>query len=206
MSIFSPKTTDFIHLLREVSSEVSAIARLYGEFVDNFSDIETYAAKAKEIEHRADSKVHTIISELHKTFITPFDREDIYALAHQLDDLVDLIENVIKNVRLYHIEQKRQEMDKFKPLILQAAENLQAAVEFLEMKKTDGIKDHLIKIHQLEDEGDIIFAQGLSDLFKHEKNPIDLIRWKDMLQDLENIMDKFQEVSNIIEGIVVKNT
>lgn len=206
MSFFSPKTTDFIHLLKELSSEVNAIAHLYQEFLANFEKIDHYAEQAKEIEHRADSKVHNIINELNKTFITPFDREDIYALAHELDDLVDLIENVIKNIKLYNVKEKRHELEEFKKIIVKAAESLDHSIHSLEEKKTHLIKDHLVEIHKLEDEGDAIFARATQALFENEKDPINLIKWKDLIQDQENIMDKFQEVSNIIEGIIVKNS
>lgn len=206
MSFFAPKTTDFIHLLKELSSEVNAMSLLYGEFVDNFHEVEKYAKKAEEIEHRADTKVHNLIVELNKTFITPFDREDIYALAHQLDDLVDLIENVIKNVKLYNIKEKKKEVVEFKKIIVKAAEILDLSVQSLEEKKIHLIKDHLIAIHKLEDEGDEIFARAIQDLFANEKDPINLIKWKDLIQDQEDIMDKFQEVSNIMEGIIVKNS
>lgn len=206
MSFFAPKTTDFIHLLKELSSEVNAIAQMHGEFIDNFQDIEKYAVKAKDIEHRADQKVHNIINELNKTFITPFDREDIYALTHELDDLVDLIENVVKNIKLYGIKEKKKELVEFRDIIVKAAASLDTAVESLEQKKIPLIKDHLLEIHKLEDQGDEIFARAIQDLFANEKDPINLIKWKDLIQEQENIMDKFQEVSNIIEGIIVKNS
>lgn len=204
MSLFSPKTTDFIHLLKEVAVEIKAIAAIYKDFAGDFGRIDELTKMADEIEHKADQKVHDVINALHKTFITPFDREDIYALAHQMDDLVDIVENVIHNVSLYQIERPRPEMGKFAELIVKAAEALEHAVGCLEDKNPEKVKEYLLLIHKLEDEGDVVFFEAIKDLFKNEHDPIALIKWKDIIEELESVMDKFQEVSNIMEGMIVK--
>lgn len=206
MSIFSPKTTDFIHLLKEVTTEVKAVAGVYKDFVGDFGKLEEYTKKAADIEHAADQKVHDVINALHKTFITPFDREDIYALAHQLDDLVDIVENVIRNVGLYQITEARAAMGKFADLIVKAAEALDVATGCLEDKNTEKVMQLLLEIHKLEDEGDVVFFEAMKDLFQNEKDPIALIKWKDIIEELESVMDKFQEVSNIMEGMIVKSS
>lgn len=206
MSLFSPKTVDFIHLLKEVTTEIKAIAGVYKDFVGDFGKLAEYAKKADEIEHASDQKVHDVINALHKTFITPFDREDIYDLAHQMDDLVDIIENVIHNVSLYQISGARPEMAKFADLIVKAAAALDEATGCLEDKNTEKVMQLLLEIHKLEDEGDAVFFDAIKDLFQNEKDPIALIKWKDIIEELESVMDKFQEVSNIMEGMIVKSS
>ncbi len=206
MSLFSPKTVDFVHLLKEVTTEVKSIANVYKEFVGDFGKLEEYSKKASDIEHAADQKVHDVINALHKTFITPFDREDIYALAHQMDDLVDIIENVIRNVSLYQITEARPAMGQFAELIVKAAVALEEATGCLEDKNTEKVMQLLLEIHKLEDEGDVAFFEAMKTLFQSEKDPIALIKWKDIIEELESVMDKFQEVSNIMEGMIVKAT
>ncbi|MBP7819585.1 DUF47 domain-containing protein [Candidatus Gracilibacteria bacterium] len=204
MVFFAPKTTDFVHLLKEITNDISGMAGLFEQFVAKFGNNEDILAMAKDLEHQADAKVHNIICELNKTFITPFDREDIYALSHQLDDIADLIENVMINIHLFDIKEKNAVLDSFKVLINDAAKALNEAITALEDKKLTMIGDKLVAIHKLEDEGDLAFADAMKKLFREEKDPINLIKWKQIIEDLESIMDKFQEVSNIIEGIVVK--
>lgn len=204
MVFFAPKTTDFIHLLKEITDDIKTLADLFQDFTQNFHDVKTYRTKAAAIEQAADSKVHNIICELHKTFITQLDREDIYALAHQLDDIVDMIENIIIDIDLYNITEKRPVIDAFTPLIVEAADLLEKTVRSLDEKKTDNITGHLIALHKLEDQGDTIYADTISHLFRTETDPITLIKWKKITEELESTMDKFQELSNTIEGITVK--
>jgi hypothetical protein len=207
MKFFKPKKPDFFILFQEVSQNLTAIAALFQEFTKDFNHFESYAQKAKNIEHSADEKTHHIVERLNKTFITPFDREDIYLLAHELDDIVDLTENAIHNIYLYNITKKNPAMDEFAPLITQGAaytEKLIACME--EQKCSPELSEAKIAIHELEDKGDIIFAAAIARLFGEEKDPITVIKEKDILECLENIVDKYQKVSDIIESILVKSS
>lgn len=207
MRFFLPRENDFFTLFKKINSAQNEIAGLLKELSNNFSDGEEYQKRAKEIEHKADTVTHEIINKLNRTFITPFDREDIYLLANELDDIIDLIENVIHNIHVYDITEKRAEFDEFAILIVEAADKLdQLFTHFQELKKTDLLTKTKIQIHELEDKGDMIFCEALNSLFKTEKDPIALMKWKDILEDLEKVMDKYQRVSDIIEGIVVKTS
>lgn len=207
MNLFLPKEYAFADLFRELISLQKEEALLLKEFAINFNKYDYFSEKAKEIEHRADKKTHEIIDKLNKSFITPFDREDIYLLAHELDDIVDLIENVIHNINLYGIIDKRKEVIEFAKLISEASETLLELVNSIWSKKTEyKFNDLKIKIHTLEDESDFIFQQAISNLFQNEKDTILIIKWKDILENLENILDKYQKVSDIVEGIVVKSS
>lgn len=191
-------------MLWEITVDVKDIAQLYKELMSDFSNLAKFCEEAKELEHRADSKIHNIINELHQTFITQLEREDIYALAQQLDDAVDMIENIIKNLQLYGVSTKRPVLDKFTNLFVEGAEALETAIRGLDEKKMSGIHDKLVAIHKLEDQGDVVFAEAIQDLFKNERDPIELVKWKQIIEDLEGVMDKYQEISNIIGGITVK--
>jgi uncharacterized protein len=202
-----PKQNLFFILFKDVSTDLQNIAALLNDFSRNFSDFEGYAKKAKDIEHHADQKTHDIISGLNKTFITPFDREDIYLLAHDLDDIVDLTENVILNFHLYNIQSKIPALEAFAPLIVAAADNMEKMIVCLEKQKyTQELVNAKVYMHELEDKGDDVFDNSIRQLFASGKDPITVIKQKDILERLEKIMDKFQKVSDIIEGIIVKST
>lgn len=206
MSIFFPKQVIFFDLLKDLSSDLKDIAALFEEFAEHFQNFTSYSKKAKECEKKADLSTHKIIDKLNKTFITPFDREDIYLLAHNIDDIVDLIENVIHNIELYGLKQKVDAIEEFAPLILEAAHALDMLLDCLRKRDySDAFVNIKIKIHELEDKGDEIFGRAISKLFQEESDPIFVIKLKDILESLENVMDKYQTVSDIIEGIVVKS-
>jgi predicted phosphate transport protein (TIGR00153 family) len=204
---FLPKQDNFFILFRGVSSDLQNIVAVFREFSDEFSDFTSYSKKAKDIEHSADQKIHEIVSALNKTFITPFDREDIYMLASNLDDIVDLIENVMQNVYLFNIKEKIPAITAFTPLISAGADNIEKLMACLEKQKyTKELMDAKIYMHKLEDQGDEIFSNALKDLFADHHDPVEIIKLKDILERLERIMDKYQKVSDIIEGIIVKST
>lgn len=207
MGLFLPKQVAFFDLMVEVSDSLIDMVELLDEFSKDFKDFEKYSVRAKEIESQADQKTHEIIDQLNKTFITPIDREDIYLLAHELDDIVDLVESVIQNVRLYNVTNKIDAFGEFVPLIKSAGYYLkELLLAFQKQKYSEELLGIKIKIHELEDQADVIFAKAISKLFTEEKDPINVIKFKDILENMENTMDKFQKVADIIEGILVKST
>ncbi len=205
MSLFFPKQPEFFKDLHELNNHLQSMVKLFSEFVKEFSNFEQYSKQASDIEHLGDDKTHEIITKLNTSFITPIDREDIYLLAHQLDDIIDLVENVIHNVELYGVNKKFFGLEAFAPIMLKAGEEMGKMLAVMEkLKHTAELVEVKIRIHNLEDEADQIFAKAISQLFSTETNPITVIKTKDLLENLEQVMDKFQNVCNIIEGIVVK--
>ena len=208
MRFLLPKEPAFAEHFKKLNGYLKDIAEVFSEFSKNFDEVHTYAEKASAVESKADEVTHGIISELNKTFITPFDREDIHSLAHEMDDIVDLIENAIHNIDLYQVKSKNPAIDTFARLIVEASQNLDHLIQecFSEKKYTEKATSFIIKIHDLEDEGDSAFQQALKKLFSEEKDPLTVIKWKDLLENLEEIMDKFQSLSNTIESIIVKSS
>lgn len=207
MGLFLPKQVVFFDLLLGVTQNLIEMVELLDQFGKNFNNFEQYSARAKEIEHKADVRTHEIIDKLNKTFITPIDREDIYLLAHQLDDIIDIVENVICNVYLYKVTKKFNAIEKFIPVIKEAGFYLRDLLLCLKQQKyTDELVTVKIKIHALEDKADTFFAEAIGNLFVQEKDPIMIIKMKDILENLEAVMNKFQKVADIIEGIIVKST
>lgn len=207
MRFLFPKQPDFFDHFKELNSHIKDISVLFAEFADKFTDFEDYWSKAKDVEHKADSVTRSIIKELNDCFITPLDREDIYSLAERLDSIVDSIENAVQNICLYEIKERRPHVVEFSRLILSASENLDKLVHECFQKKinTKNINEWIVKIHDLEDEGDLVFQNAMKDIFKEIKDPIEIIKWKDIYEDLENIMDQFKKVSSSTVGVIVKS-
>lgn len=205
MKFFFPKQPVFFDLFLKLHGHLREIALLFQEFSATFDDFEEFSIRAKDIEHRADMVAHDIVSTLNTTFITPIDREDIYLLAHELDDIIDLIENAIHNVALYGIKNKKPVISEFARLIVEASSEVGKLIEHLSRQKyTREFNSIVVKIHGLEDQGDFAFQKAIQELFEKERDPLTVIKWKDIIEELENVMDKYQKVSDIIEGIAVK--
>jgi len=202
-----PKQPAFFNLFGKQSQEIHEIAKLFDELSreNNQTMLATYAPLAKETEHRADKVIQEIIRLLNASFITPFDREDIHALAGELDDIVDKVENVIHNIVIYKINPQHKFIAEFAKIILQDAQYLNQLISFLEKQKyTPQVRDLIVKIHNLEDDGDELFLKALSDLFSNGADPVTIIKLKDIAEDLEEVMDCFQTASISIENIFVK--
>lgn len=207
LSFLLPKQPFFLNLFAQQSQEVFRIAKLLNELsqADDKVDLSDFAVQAKEIEHRADSLIQEIIRRLNVTFITPFDREDIHTLAGELDDIVDKVENVIHNIVIYQVNPQQKFIAEFAKIILQDAQCLTQLINLLEKQKyTSQVRDFIVKIHNLEDDGDELFIKALSYLFSNGADPIAIIKLKDIAEDLEEVMDCFQTASISIENIFVK--
>jgi predicted phosphate transport protein (TIGR00153 family) len=208
MKFLLPKEPAFSENFLKMSATLTEITAVFQEFAVDFRDFESYWRKAKDIEHKADGVAHVIISLINKSFITPFDREDIYQLIHEFDDIIDLIENTLHSFYLYEVTAKKPFVDGFAELIGRATPVLNELIAevFKQQKYTESMWKHIRELHDLEDEGDVIYQQSLRTLFQEERDPIAVIKWKDILGTLEHIMDVFQNMSNTVEGIVVKGS
>jgi len=208
MKFFLPKEPAFAQHFNELSHCLSEITEVFCEFSKNFQSSAQYWEKAKQIEQKADQITHNVIKLLNQCFITPFDREDIYQLVHEIDDIIDLLENAIHNVYLYNLKEKKYFFDDFASYAREATErlNLLVAEIFKSQKYTPYIGELIRSIHELEDKGDLAYARSLQELFTEERDPVNIIKWKDILFILETIMDVYQRVSNTVEGIVVKSS
>jgi predicted phosphate transport protein (TIGR00153 family) len=208
MKFLLPKEPAFAEKFQRMSECLTEITAVFQEFVANYRDFDHYWHRSKEIEHKADTITHEIINLLNKSFITPFDREDIYQLIHEFDDVIDLLENTVHNIYLYEVPVKKSFVDDFSTLIAKASIALNTLIKelFKHQKYTDSIWKLICEIHNLEDEGDLVYHRELRNLLNGEKDPILVIKWKDILTTLERIMDVYQNISNTVEGIIVKTS
>lgn len=161
------------------------------------------AAEIKEVEHQCDFLTHEIIQRLNKTFVTPIDREDIHELAKTLDDVMDAIDNAAALIPLYRIDFIRPGARELTQVIIKQTDEIRAAVAALEQKK--GVLAHAIEINRLENDADRIHKHAIGQLFDEEKDPIAVIKWKEIYDILEEATDACEDVANLLENVVVKH-
>jgi predicted phosphate transport protein (TIGR00153 family) len=161
------------------------------------------ADEIREVEHKCDFLTHEIIQRLNRTFVTPIDREDIHALARSLDDVMDAIDASATLVRLYRLETVRFGARELAHIVSSCTREVRLALQALEQHK--GVATHGVEINRLENEADRAHQLAVSRLFDDESNPIAVIKWKEMLDFLEEATDRCEDVANVIEGVIVKN-
>ncbi len=181
--------------------------RAFLDMVENPTDLESRAERVKQIEHECDEITHAVVEGLHKTFITPIDRSDIYALITKMDDIMDFVEAAADRVALYEIGTMTKEVGDLARCLVSSAEHVLGAVSSIrDLGKPNGILQHCIEINRLENVADTILRSALARLFKEEKDPIAVIKWKEIYETLESATDRCEDVANIIEGVVLENS
>lgn len=161
------------------------------------------ADEIKEVEHKCDFITHEIIQRLHRTFVTPLDREDIHSLARHLDDVMDAIDASAAIVRLYQIDKVRPDARTLANLVATSCEQVVIAMKALERRH--GVAEPAVEINRLENEADRAHQNAVRRLFEEEQNPVAIIKWKEILDFLEAATDRCEDVANVLEGVVVKH-
>ncbi len=200
---FIPREEKFFDLFVEDAQNVLAGARLLEEMFRSYDQRERIASQLRDLERKGDGISHDIGQKLEKTFVTPFDREDIHQLISRLDDVLDFIEEVADTCILYKIEEPSEPALAQATIIVQQAEQIVRALE--KLKGFKGVGPHWIEIHRLENEGDRVARQAIAALFTNGTNPVEIIKWKDVYALLEDTIDSCEDVANVIERIVVKH-
>jgi len=170
------------------------------------SEREGTVNKIKELENKADSITHEIYTELNKTFVTPFDREDVHLLASTLDDVMDYIDGSAQRFLLYKIKKNSADIQRLTDVIYQAAIEIQRGVLLVaDMRRSEELQKILKKINQYENDADTIFDQAIAELFDREDDAIELIKTKEVLVNLETTTDKCEDVANVLETLFIKH-
>jgi predicted phosphate transport protein (TIGR00153 family) len=198
-----PRNEQFFVLFRKVADEIRAAAVLLEQMLASDPPDESKAHSIRDAEHRCDALTHDTIQRLHRTFITPFDREDLYALASALDDVMDAIDHAAQLFRLYRIREVRPGARELAHTVSSSAERIQQALDALEGRLP--VQPHAVEINRLENEADRAYQAAVVALFDHETDPITIIKWKEIFESLEFITDCCEDVANVIEGVVVKH-
>lgn len=199
-----PKDTSFFRMFSAMSENLIAGARTLTDLFADYRDVEWKIDSIRKIEREGDELTHAILTKLNQTFITPFDREDIYQLASQLDDVLDFIHTATTRILMYRITAPPPAAGELAKIILMQSEELQKAVSL--MQKNGNILAHCVEINRLENEADNVAQQAIASLFEHEKDPITLIKIKELIEFLERATDKAEDVANVLESVVLKNT
>ena len=181
--------------------------RAFLEMVEQPGNMETRAERVKQIEHECDEITHAVVEALHKTFITPIDRNDIYTLITKMDDIMDFVEAAADRLALYEIPKMTKEVGDLAHCLVESAEHVLGAVSSIrDLGKPNGILQHCIEINRLENVADGLLRSALARLFREEKDPIAVIKWKEIYETLESATDRCEDVANIIEGVVLENS
>jgi uncharacterized protein len=201
-----PKDEKFFEILEEAAENVHKGAVAFKELVANWSLTSDKIEYIRELEHEGDRMTHEVIDRLNRTFITPIDREDIHALATEIDDVIDIIQATMDRMQLYRIDKSSPILVQMVDVLVKATEAIGKAVKSLrDMKHTRRTLDFCIEINRLENEGDAILKTALGDLFSDRKDVLEIIKWKEVYEAAEFATDKCEDIANIIEGIIVKN-
>jgi len=174
--------------------------------VSSWDSIEERSVKISDLEHRGDSITHEIIALLHRTFVTPFDREDIAHLAQSMDDVADLIHSAADDMFLYHITEPTPQCTELAEIVLKGTVEIQKAVPLL--RRRSDLKDmlsHCVEINRLENIADRVYRQALAELFNDNNEAIHVIKWREIYQHLETATDRCEDVANVLEGVALKN-
>jgi predicted phosphate transport protein (TIGR00153 family) len=202
---FLPKDFDFFSLFEKQAEYAVEAANYLQELVAKDGLDEASLKKMHDIEHQGDEIAHAIIDQLNKTFITPFEREDIHALTKQLDDVIDMIYTIANRLRIYNITKADKNLLEFASVIQESVRCIASAIKGLRnTKNTKPVADSCIEINRLENVGDLMRDKAVEELFKTEKDPLMVIKLKDLYQDSEIVLDICEDVAHVIGSILVK--
>jgi uncharacterized protein len=199
-----PRDRTFFDLFIEAGENTLKASRLLDQMMATWPDSGDLSKQVVDAEHEGDRITHAIVQRLNSTFVTPIDREDIYGLATQMDDIVDYTEEAADFLGLYKIEAPMSQAQELTKVLVAACEQLAAGLEHLRDFKD--LDKYWIEIHRLENDGDRISRDAVASLFSNGIDPMVVIRWKDMFAVLENAIDATETAAQILEGIVIKNS
>ncbi len=202
---FFPKSFNFFDLFEKQVSHAVEAACLFKEIVARGGVSEDASSRMAIIEHQGDEVAHKIIDQLNKTFITPFDREDIHALASQLDDITDMVNNILNRLQVYNITTVDKNLVEFSGIIDQSVRAVARAIGGLRNHKNGQVVfEACVEINRLENVGDAMRDHALSELFANARDPISVIKWKDIYQEAETVLDVCEDVAHVVDSIMVK--
>ncbi len=206
MALGKKKEDAFFVMFKDFSKALVVMAEKFGNIINDYCNIERTVADLKMAETECDVKTHNILEKLNESFITPFDREDIFTLTHQLDDIADLLEDIACKFVIFDVSQLRNDAVEMGNIIVDAVKQVQVLFEALpDAKKTDEAKAAVIEINRLENIGDAVFRRALTKLFKEESDAIVVIKWRELYDNLEDTLDACEHLADTVEGVMMKN-
>ena len=203
---FIPKEEKFFDLLEESASNLVKAAKLLAELIDKWDNVPDRVVEIKEVEHEGDEITHRIIAQLHATFVTPIDREDIAHLAEHLDDVLDFIEETACSMLTYWVNKPTEKASELaKIIVTQTTEISQALPKLRRSKSMRQLPPCCMEINRLENEADAIVRSAVAGLFHDENvNVIDVIKWREIYEYMEIATDRCEDIANVLEGVMIK--
>lgn len=198
-----PRETKFFDMFSEMSGNLEEGARAMVELFRDYRDVPARVQRIKEIEHKGDDMTHAVLIKLNQTFITPFDREDIHRLASSIDDVLDFINSAADRLINYKITNPPDAALRLAEIILKQAQEITKGVSLLE--KNQHVLEHCVEINRLENDADAVSRNAIAHLFDEEKDPIRLIKIKELIEVLELATDKAEDAANVLETVVLKS-
>ena len=203
---FLPTEKKFFDLFEEGTDNLVKAAMVFQDLMDNWTDVESKIYQIVDLEHEGDFITHQIMKQLHRTFVTPLDREDIALLVNTIDDILDYIHAASQAMLLYKVDRPTQRAIELAAIMVKAVNELEQAIRCLrhhsDLKK---ILDHCVELNRLENDADRIYRSAVSELFSETTEIIDIIKWRELYQIMESSIDKCEDLANVLEGVVLKN-
>jgi predicted phosphate transport protein (TIGR00153 family) len=203
---FVPREAKFFELFEDSARNIVKASQVLKQLIDTGECVEQRAEEIKELEHRGDNITHEIIARLHRTFITPFDREDIAAMAKSLDDIMDFIDSVSGKMLIYKVGRPGQRAKELADIIIQATEEVEKAV--LDLRNRAKLKEILVRcveINRLENNADVVYHAAMAELFDDSTDMAHIIKWREIYEHLESATDRCEDVANVLEGVALKH-
>ena len=202
-----PRDDKFLTYFEQAADNLKKAGDLYVTLgrVNSRAEMGALRDEIKRLEHVGDEITHKIYEELNLSFITPFDREDIYSLTKSMDDVLDLIDHVAELLMLYQIDKLEDDVALLLTVTSRAILEIHQSVRMLRQMNYDSVRDHIVRVHEMENEGDRLYRMFMGKLFAEQKDAIELIKYNSLLNEMEHAIDKCEDLMNSIESIMLKN-
>jgi len=203
---FRPRGEKFYDLFEEGTANLVETAKVFHELVDKWEDVDKKVEEITELEHKGDDITHAVIANLHSTFFTPLDREDIASLTEALDDVVDFIKTAADAMLVYRVLRPTAAAVEMAAIIVEAALELERAVPNLRRRRLmDNMHSSCVELHRLENEADRVQREALCALFDDQTDVYDVIKWREIYEHMETATDRCEDVANVLEGVALKH-
>lgn len=198
-----PRDEKFYDMFTELAKRLTGSAHILHELFESPGELDSKVSRIKGLEHEADNITHDIIDRIDRTFVTPFDREDIHALASELDDVIDLIDGAARRAQIFRIQRTRPPAIVLSEVLARAGNTVEEGVRYMkDPKRVYAVSE---KLKLLEEEGDAVYHQAMGALFAEGGDALDVIKWKDLYDKVEDALDRCEDVGNVLQSIALKN-
>ena len=203
---FIPREEKFFDLFEGSARNMVKAAQGLKEMVDNWNNVEGRVSEITELEHHGDIITHQIMEQLHRTFVTPFDREDIALLAHVLDDVTDFIQAAADAMLIYKVDYPSQRAKELADIIVQATAEVERAIPLLRRRaQLKQVLERCVEINRLENMADRVFRSAMAELFSDSPDMADVIKWREIYEHMESATDRCEDVADVLEGVALKH-